>query len=75
MNNAIGIVAAIVNTPQGLCASALTTTKANTAKIMIITPSAPSMTTIPANDPNSCLAISPSDRPSRRVEINKTKKS
>ena len=75
MNNAIGIVAAILNTPQGLCASAFTTTSANTARIMIITPNAPSMTTIPAKEPNSCFAISPNERPSRRVEINNTRKS
>ncbi|MNC57435.1 hypothetical protein D3C75_1070950 [compost metagenome] len=71
----MGIVAAIVKTPHGLWASALTTTKANTARIIIITPSAPSITTIPAKEPSSCFAISPSERPSRRVEINKTKKS
>ena len=75
MNNAIGMVAAILKTPHGLCASAFTTTKAKTARIIIITPSAPSITTTPAKEPSSCFAISPSDRPSRRVEINKTKKS
>src|SRR5436190_98979 len=36
MNTAIGIVAAIVNAPQGLSLSALTTTSATTASRMIM---------------------------------------
>ncbi len=60
---------------HGLLVSALTTTSANTARMIIITPKAPSITIIPAKVPSSCLAISPSDRPSRRVEINSTRKS
>ena len=75
MNSAIGIVAAMVNSPQGLSANALTTTSARADRIMIMTPNAPSMVMTPAKEPSSCLAISPSERPSRRVEINSTKKS
>ena len=75
MKIAIGMVAAILNTPHGLLVKAFTTTKASTARMITITPSAPSMTITPANEPSSCFAISPRERPSRRVEINKTKKS
>ena len=65
----------MVNSPQGLCANALTTTSASTARMMTITPSAPSITVIPVNVPSSSFAISPSDLPSRRVDKNSTVKS
>ncbi|MNP62212.1 hypothetical protein D3C76_1574700 [compost metagenome] len=65
----------MVNKPQGLSARALTTTSASADRMIIITPSAPSMVITPAKAPSSCLAISPSERPSRRVEMNRIRKS
>src|SRR5271165_2146968 len=41
ISRAIGIVAAIVNSPHGLAVSALTTTRLNTARMMIMMASAP----------------------------------
>jgi len=42
---------------------------------MIITASVPSMTMVPTVAPSSSFAISPSERPSRRVEMNRTRQS
>ena len=75
MNIAIGIVAATVNTPHGLSASAFTTTNASTAsRITMIARIATSPIT-PANEFSSSFTICPSDRPCRRIEQNKITKS
>ncbi len=75
MNNAIGMVAAIVNVPHGLPLSALTTTRATTASKTIIISSTVMSETIPPTLPISSRAICPSVLPSRRIEQNKMTKS
>jgi len=75
MNSATGTVAITVNVPQGECASAFTTIRANTARMMIMIMKAPNSAITPGTLPISCLTISPSERPSRRVEMNSTMKS
>ena len=75
MKMAIGIVAATVKVPQGLCASALTTIRASTARMMIMIMKVPNSAMTPATGPISDLIRSPSERPSRRVDTNSTMKS
>ena len=75
ISSAIGIVAAIVNRPQGLPVSALTTTSASTARMMIMIASTPTSASEPGIGPSSILIISPSDLPSRRTDTNRTMKS
>jgi hypothetical protein len=72
---AMGMVANTVKLPQGLCASALTTTRASTASRMTMIISTPNMAITPATCPISLRIMSPSDRPSRRMEMNRTMKS
>ena len=72
INSAIGTVAAMVNVPHGLWVSAFTTIRANTEVMMIIIIRMPMEAMMPAVVPNSCLMMSPSDLPSRRIEINST---
>ncbi len=75
MNMAMGIVAPTVKTPQGLSASAFTTTSASTAnKITMIAKIAISAIA-PAVVFNSSLTIWPSDLPSRRSEEKRMTKS
>jgi len=69
------MVAATVKVPQGESASALTTISASTARMMIMIMKAPNSAISPGTMPISCLTRSPSDRPSRRVEMNSTMKS
>jgi hypothetical protein len=71
----MGMVAAMVNVLQGLNFSALTTTSAITASIMIMISKAAAMALTPPMRPISSRAISPSERPSRRIEQNSTTKS
>ena len=75
MNSATGIVAATVNVPQGEAASALTTISASTARMMTMIMKVPNSAISPGMVPISCLTRSPSERPSRRVEMNSTMKS
>ena len=75
MNSATGIVAATVNVPHGESASAFTTMSASTARMMIMIMNAPNSAISPGTVPISCLTRSPSERPSRRVEMNSTIKS
>ena len=70
MKSAIGIVIAIEKTPQGDCASALTTTSARTASRMIMIEKTAIRAATPPTGPISSRAICPSDLPSRRIEKN-----
>lgn len=73
--SAIGIVAITVNMPQGLSASALTTTIASTARMMIMIRKAPNKAMVPGTWPISSRTRSPSERPLRRLDRNSTTKS
>ena len=73
MKTAIGIVIAIEKTPQGLSASALTTTSASTASRITMMTRTPTIAATPPTTPNSSRAICPSERPRRRVEIASTR--
>ena len=75
MKRATGIVAAIVKVPQGLPASAFTTTSATTASNTIIIMSTVMSATKPPTLPISSRAIWPSDLPSRRMEPKRMTKS
>ena len=61
MSSAMGMVAAMVNRPLGLAVSALTTTSASTARMMIMMASTPTRASEPGMGPSSILIISPSD--------------
>ena len=75
MNMAMGIVTNTVNVPHGLAASALTTTSASTARMMIMIIRTPNSAISPGTSPSSDLIMSPSERPSRRTEMNRIMKS
>ncbi|MCY1215097.1 hypothetical protein D9M72_269350 [compost metagenome] len=75
MNSATGIVAATVKLPHGDSASAFTTIRASTARMMIMIMKVPNSAIMPGTTPISCLTRSPSERPSRRVEMNRMMKS
>ena len=75
MNTAMGMVAAMVNVPQGLPRSALTTTSAITASRMIMISRTVISAVKPPSLPISSRAIWPSDFPSRRIEANRITKS
>ena len=72
---AMGMVAAMVNVPQGLPFSALTTTSAMTASMMTMMMSTVTSAVKPATLPISSRAIWPRDLPSRRMEANRMMKS
>src|SRR5262252_4504700 len=72
IRNAIGIVQNTANVPHGLPISALTTTSARTARTMTQIRRTPTPAIVPAIGPISARAISPSERPSRRVDRNRT---
>ena len=72
---ASGIVTATVNVPHGLSPRAFTTIRPSAARMMIMMASAPMSAMVPATGPISILIISPSDRPSRRMEQKRTTKS
>ena len=67
----MGIVAPTVNTPQGLSASALTTTSASTASNTIMIDRIPAIPITPAVVFNSSRTIWASDLPSRLIEANR----
>ena len=69
------MVQAMVNIPHGLSRSALTTTRASTARRMIMIARMASMAARPVVGPISSLAICPSDLPSRRIEAARITKS
>ena len=69
------MVAATVKVPHGLSAKAFTTINASTASKIVMIMNVPNRAITPGTNPNSDLIKSPSDRPSRRVEINKIMKS
>ncbi len=75
MNNAIGMVAPTVDTPQGLSASAFTTTKARTANKMIIMAKMAAAPMYPAVEFSSSRTIWLKDLPSRRMEAKRITKS
>jgi hypothetical protein len=68
----MGIVQNTANVPQGLPFKALTTTSASTARMMMQMSSTPIPAMAPATEPISERIMSPSERPSRRVERNST---
>ena len=72
---AIGMVAAMVNVPQGLLFNALTITSATTASRITMISSTVISAAKPPVFPISSRAICPSDLPSRRREQNNTTKS
>src|SRR5438874_4781724 len=75
ISSAIGMVQAMVNSPQGLAVSALTTTSASTARMMIMIASTPTSARPPAVGPSSSLIITPSDLASRRTDADGTMQS
>ncbi len=75
MNRAMGMVAITVKLPHGEPVSALTTIKASTARMMTMIMKQPSRAIMPGISPSSALIRSPSERPSRRMEMNSTMKS
>ncbi len=75
MNSATGMVAAIVNVPQGLPFSAFTTTSPTTASKITMISSTVTSATKPPTFPISSFAIWPSVRPLRRMEQNRMTKS
>ena len=72
MSSAIGIVQNTVNVPQGLPTRAFTTTSARTARMMTQIISTPMPAIAPGTGPSSARIMSPSERPSRRVDRNST---
>ena len=72
MIRAIGTVQNTVKVPHGLPFSAFTTTSASTESRMIQISSMPMPAILPATGPISERIMSPSERPSRRVDRNKT---
>ena len=64
-----------VKLPQGEPVSALTTISASTARMMTMIMKVPNRAIMPGISPSSDLIRSPSERPSRRVEMNSTMKS
>ena len=72
MNSAMGIVSAIENTPHGDSASALTTTRASTARMMIMIAKTAIRAAMPPTTPISSRTICPRLLPSRRIEKNIT---
>lgn len=75
MKSAIGMVAMTVKLPHGEWVSALTTISASTARMITMIMKVPSRAIRPGMSPISDLIRSPSERPSRRVDMNSTMKS
>ena len=65
--SASGIVKTIVDNPQGLSASARTTTNAKTAINIVKIPNSPITAIVPAVGPTSSRNICPTDFPPRRT--------
>ena len=72
MTRAIGTVQNTVKVPHGLPSSAFTTTSASTDSRMMQISRMPIPATVPGTGPNSERIMSPSERPSRRVDRNST---
>ena len=72
MMSAIGTVQNTVKVPHGLPRKACTTTSASTARMMMQISNMPMPAMVPATGPISARTMSPSERPSRRVERNST---
>ena len=68
---AIGIVAAIVNSPHGLSASAFTTTSPSTASRIVMIATMLTCAAMPATGPTSSRTMRPRDFPPRRTEQNR----
>ena len=75
ITSAIGMVLPMVNTPQGLAASAFTTTIPSPASVTSRMNSTSIIETTPANRPISVRATSDSDRPLCRTDATSTTKS
>ena len=75
MNRAMGIVQPMVNTPQGLAESALTTTMPRPARVTRRIRSTAPMVTKPAKGEISVRATSARDLPLWRMEATRTTKS
>ena len=72
MMKASGMVAAMVKSPHGLSASALTTTNPSTASRIVIIANRLIIATKPMNGLSSSFSIWPRDFPSLRIEANST---
>ena len=72
MKSAIGIVRPIENTPHGDSASAFTTTRASTARMMIMIAKTAIRAATPPITPISSRTIWPRLLPSRRIEKKST---
>ena len=70
-----GMVMAVVTTPHGLSASALSTTRARFATRITRMPRMAIMAMVPAGPPTSSRTISARDLPSRRTDANRMTKS
>jgi hypothetical protein len=75
MTRAMGIEARMVDRPQGLSASAFTTTSPRTAIRMTRMAAVPQSVTAPANGPTSSRIIRPRERPPRRSEQKRIRQS
>jgi hypothetical protein len=73
MKMAIGMVIEMENTPHGLSARALTTTRASTASRITMITSTPTIAATPPTVPSSSRAIWPRERPRRRTEMDRTR--
>ena len=71
MKRAMGMVAATVKSPQGLSASALTTTNPSTAMRITMMQRIPKRAILTAKVPTSSLTICPNDFPPRLMEQNR----
>jgi hypothetical protein len=75
MNRAIGMVAITVKEPHGEPVRAFTTISASTARMITMIMKVPNRAMTPGISPISDLIRSPSERPSRRIDMNSTMKS
>ena len=71
----MGMVAPTVKTPQGLSASTFTTTSPSTANRMIMMDRMATKASAPRKGFNSSFTICPSERPLRRMEAVRMRKS
>lgn len=75
MNNAMGMVSAMENTPHGEAARAFTTISARTARMMIMMANTAISAAIPPTSPISSRTICPRLFPPRRMEKKSTVRS
>ena len=71
MKSAMGMLAAMVKTPQELSLKAFTTANPNPARATRMMKSTATAVVTPARGPSSCRAISATDLPPRRTEANR----